>query len=313
VKYLLRRLGYLLVVLFAVTFLVSVMMDFIPGEPAYVIIGENATPAQIAQVHKELRLDDPVVTKYVRWVGNALHGDFGRSFRGNQPISKQLKQRLPVTLELVILSQVVALGFAFIMASYGSYKPKGVVDGGATFLSFGMISTPQFVLALVLMYIFGVKLHWFPVSNFTHITKSLSGNLKSVALPVLAISADPAGVYQRVLRSDMGRTLREDYITMAQAKGLSPGRILVRHGLRPSLFSTTTLAGITTARLIGGSVIIETIFSLPGIGQMLIQAINGHDYIAVQAVVGVVAVGYVVINTLVDLLYGVLDPRVLAK
>jgi peptide/nickel transport system permease protein len=309
-SYFLRRLAYLVAVLLAVTFLVSAMIDFLPGDPALVIVGENATPAQIAVVHKQLHLDQPVARRYVSWLGHAVRGDLGRSVTTSESISHTIGQKLPVTLELVILSQLVALLFALVTALYSAYKPRGVVDGATTVLSFAMISTPQFVLGIVLILFVSVKLGWFPVAGFTPLNHNLWQNLRSVALPVVAISADPAGVYQRLLRSDIGRTLREDYITMAQAKGLSPARILVRHGLRPSMFSTTTLAGITTARLIGGSVIMETIFAIPGIGRYLIDSINHHDLVAIQGVVAVIAVGYVVINTAVDLLYGVLDPRV---
>ena len=310
IRYLLKRLAYLIAVLLVVTFLVSVMIDFLPGDPAYSVLGENATPAQIAAVHKELHLDQPLLPRYGSWLSHAAHGDLGHSLTTKVSVAETLRTTLPITIELVLLAQLFALSYAMLTASYSAYKPRGVVDGTTTVLSFAMISTPQFVLGIVMILFLTVRHRWFPVTGWVPLTESISGNLKHAFLPVVAIAFDAAGVYQRLLRSDMARTLHEEYITMAQAKGLSPSRILVRHGLRPSMFSTTTLAGIITARLIGGSVVIETIFAIPGIGRYLYDSINHHDYVAIQGVVAVIAVGYVIINTGVDLLYGVLDPRV---
>jgi len=310
IRYLLRRIAYLVIVLFAATFMISAMLSLVPGDPAAAVAGENATPEQLAAVRKAMHLDQSLVGRYLTWVGHALRGDLGNSLLGARPISASIGQYLPVTLELVIVAQLLALGYAIVTSVYAADHPGGIVDRVTTTFSSIVMSTPQFVLGLVLILWFSVKLRWLPVAGWTPLTDNIWGNLKAITLPVLAIAAGPAGNYQAVLRSDMGRTLREDYIVMAEAKGLSPLRIRLRHALRPSLFSTVTLAGVTTARLIGGAVIVENMFALPGIGRMLVDSVNYHDYTAVQGVVAVIAVGCVLINTSIDLIYAMLDPRV---
>jgi len=189
-------------------------------------------------------------------------------------------------------------------------RPGGVVDRATESVSMMLISVPQFVLAVVLVLVFALQLSWFDVSGFTRLTDDPAANLKSVVLPVIAIAADPAGVYQRLLRTDLGRTMSEPFIQTARAKGIRPSRVVIRHALRPSLFSLTTVAAMTTARLIGGSLVVESIFALPGIGRLLLDSINHRDYVTLQGVVAFIAVGYVVVNTLTDLFYSALDPRV---
>jgi peptide/nickel transport system permease protein len=217
---------------------------------------------------------------------------------------------LPVTLELVLLSQLLALLYAVPAAVFSAYRPGRVVDTTTTISSFLMISSPSFVVALLLVRVFAVQLGWLPTGGWASLSQDLSGNVRAVILPVVALAIEPAGIYQRLLRSDMRRTLDEDYITMADAKGLEPRTVLFRHSLRPSSLSLLTMIGIVSARLIGGSVVIETIFGLPGIGRLLIDSIGFRDFVTVQGVVAVIAVGYVVINSIVDILYGVVDPRV---
>ncbi len=309
-KYALGRITYLVFILFAVTFLVSAMLRLMPGEPAYVIIGETATPAQIKALHEELHLDEPIISNYFRWLGDAVRGDLGTSVRNDTPVLTAIKERAPVTLELVILSQTLALLFAFPAAIYAAYRPGKWFDNATSVASFGMISIPNFVLALVLVLIFAVELKWLPVAAYTPLSEDVGENLKSMILPAVTVAAHSAGIYQRLLRSDMSATLKEDYIAMAEAKGQSPLRILVRHALRPSLFSVLTLMGLTTAQALGGSVVTEVIFGLPGLGRLVLDSIKLHDVVVVQGVVAGIAIGYVVVNGLVDLLYGVIDPRV---
>ncbi|MEO8697285.1 MAG: ABC transporter permease, partial [Acidimicrobiales bacterium] len=305
-KYLLRRLAYLVAILLAVTFTVSALLELLPGDAAVAVAGENASPEQVQIVRERLNLDRPLVTRYVDWLSHAARGDLGQSLRNDEKVTHELRLKLPITLEVVILAQLSALAFAFVTACFISVKRNSVADGAATVGSFAFISLPQFVLGVLLIYFFAVKLEWLPVSGFSPIKDGLWNNLQSVALPVFTVAADPAAIYQRLLRHDIGKTLQEDYITMAHAKGLSPTRVLLRHTIRPSLFSTTTLAGIITARMIGGSVIVESLFGLPGLGRLLVEAINARDYVVVQGVVALVAAGYVVINAAVDILYGFL-------
>lgn len=309
-RYFFGRFAYLVAILIVVTFLVSAMLELMPGDPAIAIIGEEATPEQIEAVHRRLHLDQPVHQRYVTWISNAATGDLGSAARGGQPVLDLIKRRAPVTLQLVVGAQLVALLYAVPTAIYAAYRPVGVVDNSSRAWSFGMIAVPHFVLALFLILLFSVKLGWFPVAGFTPLREDLGSNLRSMTLPILVVAAAPAGLYQRLLRADMSATLREDYIAMAEAKGQSTARILFRHALRPSMFSLITLMGLTIAQAIGGSVVVEIIFGLPGIGRLLIDSIKQRDVVTLQGVVAVIGVGYVVINGFVDILYGVLDPRV---
>jgi peptide/nickel transport system permease protein len=309
-RYAFGRFTYLLFILLAVTFLVSTMLELMPGEPAYIIIGEEADEEQIEALNKRLGLDKPVLERYAGWLGNAVTGDLGRSSSGNIPVAQLIRQRLPVTIQLVIGSQLLALAFAVPSAIYSSYRSGGFVDQASSAMSFAMISVPHFVLAVLLILIFGVNLGWLPTAGFVPITENFANNMRSMVMPTIAVAAGPAGIYQRLLRSDMTATLREDYIAMAEAKGQSPTRILLRHALRPSMFSLMTLVGLTTAAAIGGSVVVEVIFGLPGIGRLLINSIERRDVVVLQGVVAFIGVGYVALNGFVDILYGVLDPRV---
>jgi peptide/nickel transport system permease protein len=309
-RYLLRRFLYLAAVLVAVTFAVSLMLSLPSGDPAQVLAGPEATPDQIEAVREALKLDRSAVERYTDWLGDALTGDLGNSLRTREPVLDAIQDRLPVTLELVILGQIVALAFAIPAAIFAAHRPGKATDTGTTIGSFLMISSPSFVVGLILIRIFSVELGWLPTGGWTPLSENVGDNLRAATLPVIALALEPAGVYQRLLRSDMRRTLDEDYIMMAEAKGLGPKAILFRHSLRPSSFSLLTMIGIISARMVGGSVVVETIFGLPGLGRLLIDSIGFRDFVTVQGVVAVIAVAYVVINSLVDVLYGVVDPRV---
>lgn len=309
-RFVIKRLLYLVVIVIAVTFLVTAMLDLMPGDPAYAVLGETATPEQIEAFHERLDLDDPVPNRYVTWLGNAVTGDLGNSIRGETPMVDLIMERLPVTLELLIGAQLVALLLSVPTAIYAAYRPGRLFDGVSSTWSFGLISTPSFVLALFLILLFSVHLRWFPIAGYVPLSENLGENLRSMTLPILVVAAHPAAMYQRLLRNDMRATLQEDFIAMAEAKGQSTTRILLRHALRPSTFSLITLVGLTTAAAIGGTVIVENIFALPGVGRLLFDSIKLRDVAAIQAIVAVIAVFYVLINAAVDILYGVLDPRI---
>jgi peptide/nickel transport system permease protein len=239
-----------------------------------------------------------------------LHGNFGRAYNDNEKVTDIIRQRLPVTLELLIGAQLLALAVAVPLALLSAYRAGSRVDRALTATSFGMLSIPDFVIAIVLVFVFAVRAHWLPATGYTHLSDSVTGNLRSVALPTITLAIPLSAVYTRLLRSDLIATLQEEYILMARAEGLPTRRILWRHALRPSSFSLLTVIGINTGALIGGAVIVEYLFALPGMGSRLIDAIGRREYIIVQGLVLVIAVGYVLANFLVDVLYGVLDPRV---
>jgi peptide/nickel transport system permease protein len=302
---------HLLLVLLAVTFLSFLVVDLLPGDAAVVVAGDNATPEQVQQVREDLQLDRPVLVRYVDWLGGVVTGDLGRSFRTGQPVAEALAQRIPVTFEITIIAQLLALVIAVPLAVYSAYRPGGLVDRGSMTIGFGAAAMPNFVFGMVLIVLFaGGVSSILPATGYTGLFEDPLGNLRSIVLPCLTLMITEAAVYRQLLRSDMVSTLQEDFILMARSKGLSPARILFRHALRPSSFSLITLSGVNLGRLIGGTVIVESLFSLPGLGQLVVSSIISRDLIMVQGVVVFVAVVYVGVNTLVDLGYGWLDPRV---
>lgn len=305
-----RKLGHILIVLVSVTFLVSLMIDLLPGDPARVILGMEATEEQLDVVREDLHLDKSVFVRYGLWLSSAVQGDFGTSYRTGQDVGDAIMQRIPVSLELMILVQVIALVAAIGFAMFVTYRPNGWIDRASSVFSLVAISSPHFVIGLLLVFVFAVTFGTVPASGFEPLSAGLGPNLLTVILPAFALSLEPAGVYFRLLRGDMKATMNEDFVLAAQAKGMSSANILLRQVFRPSSFSMVTLAGINTARLIGSAVVIETLFALPGLGRMLVDSVYARDYVSIQAVVAVIAVFYVIVNIFIDLLYLVLDPRV---
>lgn len=304
-----RRVTHVLGVLLLVSMGTFLMLELLPGDPAYSVLGEGATEAQVLQVRSELHLDDPLPQRYVRWVGDVVQGDFGTSYRNGRPVLETIVERLPVTVELLIVAQVLALGLAIPAAMYAAMRKGGRFDRWTTGAAFTMISAPHFILGVVLIFVFAVRLGWLPATGWTEISASLGDNLRSVVLPAFALSLAPMATYFRLLRSDMISTLQEDFVLLARAKGLSNWYILARHALRPSSFSLMTVAGIQIGRMIGGAVVIEQLFALPGLGRLIVQSIANRDLIVLQGVVLFTALAYIAINMVVDTLYVALDPR----
>jgi peptide/nickel transport system permease protein len=305
------RLVHLLLVLLAVTFLSFVVVDLLPGDAAVVVAGDNATPEQVQQVREQLQLDRPLLIRYVDWLGGVVTGDLGQSFRTGQPVTEALGQRIPVSFQITIVAQLLALLVAVPLAVYSAYRPGRVVDRTSMTVGFGAAAMPQFVLGMVLIVLFaGGFSSILPATGFTPFFEDPGQNLRSIILPCLTLMVAEAAVYRQLLRSDMISTLQEDFILMARSKGLSPRTILLRHALRPSSFSLITLSGVNIGRLLGGTVIVETLFAIPGLGQLIVQAVFNRDYMILQGALLFVAVAYVVINMLIDLLYLFLDPRV---
>lgn len=304
------KLGRLAGVLVAISILTFLLTQLLPGDPACQLLGPRCQDeAAVESVREELNLDDPLPAQYVAWLGDVVQGDLGRAYSSNQRVSEIIQQRFPVTLELLLLAQVFALLIAVPVAIYSAYRRDSVVDRVVTAGSFATLSVPQFVIAVVFVYLFAVKANWFPATGLTRLTEDPVGNLKSLLLPSLSLALGIAAVYTRLLRNDMITTLQEDYILMARAEGISPRRILLRHALRPSSFSLLTVAGINVGALIGGAVIIEYLFALPGLGSKLVESIFRRDYLVVQGIVLLVATAYVLVNFAVDALYSALDPR----
>jgi peptide/nickel transport system permease protein len=304
------KVAHLVPVLFAVTLFSFLLTSLLPGDAALSILGTSATPQAVQALRQQMHLDDPLPVRYVEWLGGAVRGDLGRSVRTQQQVTDAIRQRLPVTLELMVLAVLMALLMAIPVGVLAAYRSGGLLDQVASGAAFGVLAVPGFALAIVLIYVFAVQLDVFPATGYTPLVQDPLQNLRAFFLPAFTLALTDAAAYMRLLRSDMIDTLQEDYIAMARAKGLPTWHILLRHALKPSSFTILTVVGINIGRLLGGALIVETIFALPGIGRLLVDAIYARDLVMVQGVVAFVAVGYVLINFAVDILYGVLDPRV---
>jgi peptide/nickel transport system permease protein len=309
--YVLRRLPSLIATLLAVSILTFLMTSLLPGDPALQILGaENATPEAIAAVRSELNLDDPLPLRYLNWIGDAVTGDFGRSYRTNEPVSQAIVERLPVTAEIGILAIIIALLVAIPVGILSAYRAGTRTDKLISSTSFGLLAVPNFMVAILLILIFAVWLGVLPATGWVNFTDNPVQNFRSALLPALSLAIAEMAVYTRLLRTDMIATLQQDFVTMARVKGVSNRRILFRHALRPSSFSLMTVAGVQVGAIIGGSVVIETLFAVPGVGRLLLESVLVRDLLMVQGVALVIAVSYVVVNFIVDILYSYLDPRI---
>jgi peptide/nickel transport system permease protein len=309
----LRTIGkkalHLALVVFGVSAITFLMVDLLPGDVSYQIAGEAGTLEDVRAIREELGLDRNIAVRYAAWLADALRGDLGVSYLTREPVAEAILERLPVTLELMVVAQLIALAFSLPSGLYSGYRPRSGTDRFLGSVAFAVMSIPVFVMALVLIFLFAVKLRWFPATGYVPLSDGLLANLRSMLLPALSIALVEWVPLMRVLRSDLIATLREDFILMARSKGLPTRIILFRHALRPSMFTLITIFGIQIGHLIGGTVIVETIFALPGIGRLLIGAIFNRDFIMVQGCVLFITVAYVAVNFLVDISYVVLDPR----
>ncbi|CAB4745759.1 MAG: ABC transporter permease subunit [Actinobacteria bacterium] len=304
------RLLQLIPVLLIVTLATFLLTEFLPGDPVYDILGPEARPEQIALVRQQLDLDAPLPSRYVSWVSDALQGDLGKSLITGRSVSATLRQRMPVNLEIAVLTQLLALLVAIPLGAWSAYRAGRRFDRAVTTTSFGVVAVPPFLSALILVAIVAYKLRLLPNTGWTPIGQGIGENLRYIALPVVTLALTEIAVYSQLLRSDMAATLQEDYVLAARARGLSNRHVLMREALRPSSFSLITLAGVNLGRLIGGTVIIERIFGLPGLGTAITQAIPAKDYTVLQGGVLLLAVAYLLINLLVDVSYTFLDPRI---
>ena len=306
-----RRVGRNVVVVLLVTMAAVSLLSLAPGSAGAVILGENATPEAVAALNARLGLDLPLWQQYVTWLGHAVTGDLGTSPITNEPVIDAVIARLPVTLELAVLALLISVVVAVLLAVASATWQDTAVDRVITALSSVLLSVPAFIAGPLLVYFLALQLGWFPVSGWSRIgSEGLAANLSSAIMPALAISLIEIAAFHRILRSDLISTLREDFVGAARAKGMSRLYVMFRHALRPSSFSLITLVGINLGRLIGGTVVVETLFSLPGLGQLIVSSITSRDVISVQGIVVFVVVVYVVINMVVDLSYNWLDPRV---
>ncbi len=309
----LRSIGgralHLVAVLVLVTLAGTALTDLMPGSPASIILGPTASDEAIAALNAEYGYDQPLLLRYLQWLGNAITGDLGVSIQSNQPVVEVLLQRLPVTLELTVLALLLSLAIAIPAAVYAASRENSMFDRIVSGLASGFMSVPVFVIGVLLVYVLGVATRWFPVAGWAPLSSGLAENLHFVFVPVLALALGEFPAFYRLLRSDVISTLREDFVQTATVRGMPRGYILRRHVLRPSSFSLITVAAVAFGRLLAGSVVVESLFALPGLGSLALQSIPAKDIPMIQGIVVLVAVTYVLINAVVDATYALLDPR----
>ncbi|HET7036063.1 MAG TPA: nickel ABC transporter permease [Thermomicrobiaceae bacterium] len=307
VTFIIRRLLYSVLVLFGVTLLVFVTLR-LTGDPVQLLLQQgNPTPQDIANLRHAMHLDLPIYQQYIAFITHAVRGDFGNSLRYKDSAFHEVILRMPATIELAVAAYLVALVLAIPTGILSAVRRGGFVDFISRFISLIGISFPNFWLGLMLILLFGVWLHWLPVSGRG---QGLGGELKSLILPAITLGLAYVATLSRLLRSSMLEVLHADYIRTARAKGLPESPVLMRHALRNALIPFVTVAGLQIGFLLGGAVIVEVVFSWPGVGRLVVDAINNRDYPVVQAAVTILAAILILANLLVDLLYAVLDPRI---
>jgi peptide/nickel transport system permease protein len=306
----LRRLGSAVPILLIVSLITFGMVHMIPGDPAAAIAGLSATPEQIAVVRSELGLDQPLLQQLVHWYVALLHGDLGRSLLMGQPVAQVTFERLPVTLALSAYALVLTLILGLVSGVIAALKQNTIADQLAMMLAMVGISMPNFWLGLLMILFFAVWLGWLPTGGYIAFTDSPWGWFRTSTMPAISLALLQVGLLARITRSTMLEVLRQDYIRTARAKGLPYRKVVVKHALSNALIPITTVVGIIISLLISGSVVTESLFSVPGIGQLLTQAVLSRDYPMVQGGLLIVTAVLVLVNILVDVSYAMLDPRV---
>jgi peptide/nickel transport system permease protein len=276
---------------------------------ALLILADSATPERVAALRAELGLDRPLPIRYLMWLGNVLQGDFGRGIHSGEPTLQVILSRLPVTIELIVLTQILALVLSIPGGIWSAYRRGSALDHGTLVASIALLSVPPFVLALAMIYFFALQLQWLPATGFVSLSESVVENLESIAMPVAALALVEVPVYLRMLRSEMVTTLQQNFVALARGMGLPTWRILFVNAFKPSSLGLITVVGINMGRLMGGAIIVETMFALPGVGQLLVESIYQQEYQVTQGIVLFVAFAFILINLATDVVYVLVDPR----
>ena len=308
--YIVRRLILTLFILFSLSIIVFVSIHAIPGSVVDVMLGIEATPESVAALKKALGLDRPIHIQYLKWLANVSQGNLGESLRTGRPILGEILYRLPVTLQLTLYSMIISLFLAIPMGVAGAVKQNSWFDHILRPISIVGLSVPSFWWGILFIILISYYIPWFYSSGYVSIFKDFWGNFKAVFPPSLAMGIAMAAVVTRFTRSSLIEVLQEDYVTTARAKGLTERLVVGKHALRNSLINVLTIVGLQAAQLLGGAVFVETVFSLPGVGRLALDAVLQRDYPMVQGSVLVISFLFVTVNLMVDLLYGLLDPRI---
>ena len=309
-RFIVRRLLIAIPVLLLVSLMSFAVIWLVPGDPAAVFLDASATPEQLTQVRHRLGLDEPFYLQMIAWYGRILHGDLGQSILLNRGVAEAIVERLPVTLSLTGLSLVFATLMGVVAGLLAAMRHATWTDQSIMVLALVGLSVPEFWFGLMMIFAFAVRLHWFPAGDFVPLTQSFVGWWRSMAMPAFTLAAVQMGFIARMTRSAMLEVLGQDFIRTADSKGLPWSVVVTRHGLPNALVPILTVIGIVTGGLLGGAVVIEQVFSLPGVGRLVIGAVLSRDFPVIQGTLLFVAVIYLLINLVVDVLYAVVDPRV---
>ena len=302
-SYVRTRLTLAIPVLLGVSIAVFAMLRLLPGDPAQIMLAESGASAErVAALRQQLGLDDPLPVQYGRFLMGALRGDLGRSILSNRPVTQEIAGQLPSTIELTLAAMAVAIGIGVPLGLLAATHHNGPLDLGAMALALGGVSMPSFWLGVLLILFFSLRLGWLPATG--------QGGIERLILPAFTLGFGAAAIIARLVRSSVLEVLRHEYVTTARAKGLSPRVVLLRHALKNALIPVVTIVGLQFGALLAGTVVIETVFSRPGVGRMVVNAILVKDFPVAQGAILIIATTYVLANLIVDLLYAWLDPRV---
>lgn len=304
-----RRLVTLLPTLVFVSMLIFGLQQLLPGDPAQILAGEDQNPELIAQLRVKMHLDKPLVVQYGYWIGGVLQGDLGESARTGQPVLELILQKLPVTVQLAFMSMLIALCISLPAGIISAVKRDTLIDHGARVIALTGISMPNFWLGIMLILLFSVELGWLPASGYISPFENLGGNLAAMIMPAFVLGNGIAAVLMRHTRSSMLQVLATDYVRTARAKGLRERVVVVKHALRNALTPVITLGALELGTLLSGAVLTEQVFTIPGFGKLIIDAVFNRDYAVVQGVVLVTATAYIMLNLLADMAYFVFNPR----
>ncbi|EHS51208.1 ABC-type transporter, integral membrane subunit [Rhizobium sp. PDO1-076] len=313
IRFILNRLLMALPTVLIVSITVFALIRFIPGDPAALMLGDMATPEQIAEMRTELGLDKSMPKQFLVWSGNVLTGDFGRSIVNDEEILPLVVSRFMVSAEIVIIAVILASLIAVPAGVIAAWRQNSITDLALVGTATVLLSIPTFWLGLLLLLFFGLKLGWLPVLGYVSISDNLVGGLLYLVLPIMTLVIHEAGVLIRMARASTLEVLRLDYITHARAKGLSESTVLWKHAFKNAFGPTWTMIGLILGNLLGGIAVIETVFTIPGLGRLMVDSIFQRDYPVIQGCLLFVALSYVVVNLIVDLLYPLFDPRVVAE
>jgi peptide/nickel transport system permease protein len=308
-EFLLKRIAQLVPTLVLVSMLIFALQQLLPGDPAKILAGEEQDPQVIAYLHAKLHLDEPLPVRYAYWIGGVLRGDLGESVRNQQPVLQLVAQKLPVTLELAVLAMVIALCIGIPAGIVSAVARGSAWDWAANVFSLWGISTPNFWLGILLILLFSVNLGWLPASGYVSPFDDLWGNLQSMIMPAFVLGNAIAAVLMRHTRSAMLQVLSADYVRTARAKGLWERTVVLKHALRNALMPIITLGALEFGTLLSGAVLTEQVFTIPGFGKLIVDAVFNRDYAVVQGVVLVTATTYMLLNLLADVAYIAVNPR----